>query len=220
MTSKKPKSTIAVQTAIGVVMNSPAPLQHQWVEEFGAEFAVPAVITEKLDDHSWHNDVCPSFKFKNDGGYTPPLLTLWVDHPDKKQREMNWEGRFIVIANDTEENLCTTDDVQEALDAMVKHLYKRTVQRMKREIVIDVRLKKIPKTVTSFSELHDYVDANEYGGFCDDNGILDSLIQFYGGRDLNEGIPDGAMKFMNDAQSEIDGWLCSSLMLAEIKKSI
>lgn len=35
------------------------------------------------------------------------------------------------------------------------------------EIIIDVRKGLIPCTVKSFSELHDYVDANEYGGICE-----------------------------------------------------
>ena len=37
-------------------------------------------------------------------------------------------------------------------------------ERMKAEILKDVRTARVPATVGSFSELHDYVDANCYGG--------------------------------------------------------
>ena len=37
-------------------------------------------------------------------------------------------------------------------------------ERMKLEILADVRIGCVPATVKSFSELHDYVDANLYGG--------------------------------------------------------
>lgn len=45
----------------------------------------------------------------------------------------------------------------------------QTVERMKAEIVLDALKGVVPFTVHSFSELHDYVDANEYGGFCEDD---------------------------------------------------
>lgn len=37
-----------------------------------------------------------------------------------------------------------------------------------REIAEDIESGTIPANVSSFSELHDHVDANCYGGFCDD----------------------------------------------------
>jgi len=42
------------------------------------------------------------------------------------------------------------------------------IERSKTEIDADVRSGLIPVDVASFSELHDYVDANEYGGLCDE----------------------------------------------------
>lgn len=36
-----------------------------------------------------------------------------------------------------------------------------------REILADLKQGTIPATVATFSDLHDYVDANEYGGICD-----------------------------------------------------
>lgn len=43
------------------------------------------------------------------------------------------------------------------------------LDRAMAEIRFDVYTKRVPETVADFSELHDYVDANSYGGFCDEN---------------------------------------------------
>ena len=48
-------------------------------------------------------------------------------------------------------------------------LMDATVERMKAEIRHDVSKGLVPPTVATFSELHDYVDANEYGGLCEDD---------------------------------------------------
>ena len=41
------------------------------------------------------------------------------------------------------------------------------IERAKRAIIEDVVAGIVPATCANFSELHDYVDANEYGGACD-----------------------------------------------------
>lgn len=41
------------------------------------------------------------------------------------------------------------------------------IERAKKEIMADIETGRVPSTVTTFSELHDYVDANEYGGLTD-----------------------------------------------------
>jgi len=48
---------------------------------------------------------------------------------------------------------------------------KVAAQRGMAEILDDVRLGVVPPTVESFSELHDYVDANVYGGLCDEEDV-------------------------------------------------
>ena len=42
------------------------------------------------------------------------------------------------------------------------------IERSKAEILEDIAHGPVPNTVSRFSELHDYVDANMYGGFCDE----------------------------------------------------
>ena len=41
------------------------------------------------------------------------------------------------------------------------------------QITTDIHSGRVPATVGAFGELHDYVDANEYGGLCDDASGID-----------------------------------------------
>lgn len=65
------------------------------------------------------------------------------------------------------------------------------VERCKREILEDIRAGRHPQTVASFSELHDHVDANEYGGATE--GEFDGS--------------DEACAFWNRVQNDVDAWL-------------
>ena len=65
----------------------------------------------------------------------------------------------------------------------------RVVERAKAEILADVAAGTVPNTCASFSELHDYTDANGYGGAFDrpfDNNETD---------------------FWNAVQTAVDGWI-------------
>lgn len=80
------------------------------------------------------------------------------------------------------------------------------VEQMKSEILEDMEAGLVPTNVKSFSELHDHRDANCYGGFCDDD-FADAMIDYFGGRDEHEGMPQGMMDLINECQNEIDVWL-------------
>ena len=82
----------------------------------------------------------------------------------------------------------------------------KSIERMKQEIIEDVKSRHIPADCPSFSALHDYVDANCYGGFCDDD-VMQVLTDHFGGLDDNDGIPDTLMDYLNDAQNSIDRWI-------------
>ena len=72
------------------------------------------------------------------------------------------------------------------------------VQEMKREIHEDITTGLIPPTVGSFSELHDYIDANELGGFC-----IEAIADLYY-------VPEGLgidCTMINECQNAIDVWL-------------
>ena len=43
------------------------------------------------------------------------------------------------------------------------------IDRAKREVLEDVREGVVPAAISRAFELHDFVDANEYGGLCEDN---------------------------------------------------
>ena len=43
------------------------------------------------------------------------------------------------------------------------------IDRAKAEVIEDVKAGIVPTTITRAYELHDYVDANMYGGMCDEN---------------------------------------------------
>jgi hypothetical protein len=62
------------------------------------------------------------------------------------------------------------------------------VERGKREILADVRAGRVPADVEDFSALHDHVDANEYGGLCDDFG-------------------ECSTDFANRVQDALDAWI-------------
>jgi hypothetical protein len=85
--------------------------------------------------------------------------------------------------------------------AMNKPNLQATIARMKSEILADIAAGTVPATVASFSELHEYVDANEYGGFCD----AEYVARF--GLPSDEGYPDSLTDFANAAQDSIHAWL-------------
>lgn len=81
-----------------------------------------------------------------------------------------------------------------------------TIASMKADIARDMHNGIVPSDVSSFAALHDYVDANEYGGFCED-GLADAMIEHFGGRDEHEGMPQGMLDYINEAQAAVDQWL-------------
>jgi hypothetical protein len=54
-------------------------------------------------------------------------------------------------------------------------LEARAIARGKREILEDIKSGRVPPTVRTFAELHDYVDANMYGGLADASSPLMGL---------------------------------------------
>jgi len=84
-----------------------------------------------------------------------------------------------------------------------------SIETMKKEIIEDVKAGRVPADCPSFSALHDYVDANCYGGFCEDE-MMEALLDHYGGRDENEGMPNALMDYFNEAQNTIDRWIKES----------
>lgn len=78
------------------------------------------------------------------------------------------------------------------------------VAAAKDQIRADVRREAVPSTVTSFAALHDFVDANEYGG-------ADLIYALCG---------DSATDVLNAVQTSVDEWLRGGgLVEAEERRS-
>lgn len=83
-----------------------------------------------------------------------------------------------------------------------------TLVRMKREILHDMDAGRVPKSVRSFSQLHNHVDANEYGGFCEDE-MSAQLKTFFGGETEEGTMPEALVDFVNECQTWVNNWLRS-----------
>lgn len=76
-----------------------------------------------------------------------------------------------------ETNLGEIDSIQKAKNRIDSNDLKNPIptnettliELSKKEIIADVLAGIVPATVASFSDLHDYVDANCYGGMCEEN---------------------------------------------------
>lgn len=69
------------------------------------------------------------------------------------------------------------------------------VAKVKMEILADMEARVVPKTVTGFSQLHNYVDANMYGGACEWEDF--------------EACDDEHIAFLDCVQTVVDRWLAS-----------
>lgn len=70
------------------------------------------------------------------------------------------------------------------------------IARAKAEILADMAEGVVPATVSTFAALHDYVDANEYGGLCE---------PLTG--EEEDGFVFESDSTANDVQSALDEWL-------------
>ena len=87
-------------------------------------------------------------------------------------------------------------------------------ERMKTEIIEDVESGIVPESVSSFSELHNYVDANLYGG-------TEALLEEIDARvpDTDEGHKraiDELCELANPAMDIVDSWLKTGGLTAAI----
>tara|TARA_R100000306_G_scaffold28831_1_gene31865 strand:+ start:363 stop:650 length:288 start_codon:yes stop_codon:yes gene_type:complete len=82
------------------------------------------------------------------------------------------------------------------------------IERSKMEILDDMSSGIVPTTVSSFSELHDHVDANEYGGLCDPDSWF-CLADEATDKELaaNDGLYIRHLDEGNAIQGAVDAWL-------------
>ena len=94
-----------------------------------------------------------------------------------------------------------------------------SIERMKQEIIDDIKEGQVPADCPSFSALHDYVDANCYGGFCDDDK-MQALTDYFGGIDDYKGMPDALLDHLNEAQNSIDRWIREGGIQQHVQPSV
>lgn len=103
----------------------------QWLDAFGPSADVPAVLSAdpRLQDVSWHNDVCPSFVAAPSTyeGAGADEVRLWADFPDKARSEYPTCARFRVCDNHL--ILFQTDDVAD-LETAIGILLTATAARI------------------------------------------------------------------------------------------
>lgn len=91
------------------------------------------------------------------------------------------------------------------------------VSRMKDEVLRDVFIGTVPADVASFGDLHDYVDANCYGGVCEDD-LFEALVTHFGGDLAEGGIPDAMTDYLNAAQDAVNAWIVSGELRAQVER--
>jgi hypothetical protein len=77
-------------------------------------------------------------------------------------------------------------------------IIRRAVERSKAEILQDIGDGRVAEDVPNFSALHDYVDANTYGGLCD--GDWPTYVADDGQEHLD-------IVMANEVQEQVDAWL-------------
>lgn len=78
--------------------------------------------------------------------------------------------------------------------------------RMQAEIQEDAKNEVIPSEIWEFGDLHHYVDANKYGGLCDDER-LEALIAEHGGREDDGSLPSSLVNLITEAEGIVGRWL-------------
>lgn len=96
----------------------------------------------------------------------------------------------------------------------------KLVLRIKTEIVVDVQCGDVPDTVKSFSELHNYVDANAYGCYWASDKELDSIAAMIDGYDADGNFTDELMALINCAQNVISAWLHAGGLRVQLKAAV
>ena len=92
---------------------------------------------------------------------------------------------------------------------------EQLAEKMKVEILADIQAGIVPASVQNFSELHDYVDANCYGGT---EALLDELDAGATSDEEHRKSLDTMCDLMNPAMEIINEWLANGGPLREISQ--
>lgn len=139
-----------------------------WITEFDRDFNVPREILDlvasgTLDDHSWRNDVCPSFgkEVAQDR-----FVRMFVERPDPDEREVPGSKRFLISIDEPDGSVTEvleTDDLGSALAALKKEIGVVPAEK--------------PRGL-----LEEIYDLYHKGKSPEDKARLEKLVQQYGRR--------------------------------------
>jgi hypothetical protein len=85
--------------------------------------------------------------------------------------------------------------------------FAAVINQAKREIRYDVKAGVVPASVRSFSRLHDYVDANEYGGFAIEETASPTFDRLARSDRRSDRTLQARIDFINKVQDALDAWL-------------
>lgn len=85
--------------------------------------------------------------------------------------------------------------------------FAAVVNQAKREIRHDVKAGVVPASVRSFSRLHDYVDANDYGGFAIEKTASPTFDRLVRSERRSDRILQTRIDFVNKVHEALDAWL-------------
>jgi hypothetical protein len=174
-------------------------------------------------DESWGNDAGARATYRTaadtaQGEYAYPVVFCWCFEADPDEREMPCTPRFSAFVARTYEEFEQNDgmDIYAGEDpaACEAELRKwqagfrplpplaEMIDQVKREIIHDVQAGDVPATCATYSELHDYVDANGYGGAFE--------FAMYGACDTT-------CDYWNNVTDAVDQWLRDGCLPAAVE---
>ena len=168
------------------------------------EIERPEFLGESWRDSSWHNDACAHatlFLTPDESGEAP-VVKVWVNYPDPKNREVEW--RYAVIFQRTFEAVSGSDaTLWVGDDKDVARGWARAAEIAK-TIATDIVANPDLLAAASFAELHDLCDANCLGA---QEAFLSSC-GWTGKDDVKDAEAlNASVDVLNGAQSIVDHWL-------------
>lgn len=158
--------------------------------------AIPASLQRSgWEDRSWHNDVCAKSDYELDPK-TQECFRVWVAEENASEREYPDSFRFLLehVRNEDEDTNGEALELYQG-DSEADLQLAIVLARAKWEIRRDIKAGYLPVHPKDFSELHNHVDANGYGGAFDgDAPHMDSTL-------------DVDSVFWDAVQSQIDQWI-------------
>lgn len=95
----------------------------------------------------------------------------------------------------------------------------RLVERAKEEILSDCRDGRFTAgEIESFGDLHDHVDANEYGGLCEDEINIEGEALFPERTDNGTIASQGFMDACEAVQDLLDCWICDGGLVRSVEE--